>query len=126
MNIFTRFLTQKQPLNPSLEQFIAHWDQLEALVIRVYKNKQATAADQTLYAELRPWLQTHYPSLTAALQPFWQASKVGGKLEHGDPFVFLFTPAGAEQFINNWAAMQHLPAARETLNSYLVAHSPQP
>ncbi|MBK8430038.1 MAG: hypothetical protein IPL28_01550 [Chloroflexi bacterium] len=37
------------------------------------------------------------------------------------PPTFLLAAEQAADFVNNWAALQHLPAAREALNQRLVA-----
>lgn len=122
MNPFTRFLRQWTNDN-TLHQFIEHWDPLEQLIIRVYKNKQATPADETQYNQLRPWLLKSYGKLEPHLKPYWQQSQVGGTKQHGDPFQHLLTHQHAHQFHDNWLALQHLPAAREALNQLLVAHT---
>jgi hypothetical protein len=38
----------------------------------------------------------------------------------GDPFANLLEPAQASDFVDNWTAMQTLPAARESLNMLLL------
>lgn len=120
MNPFTRFLMQWSSDAP-LEQLVQRWDVLEALVIRVYRGGEATSADEATYQEVKKWLDSHYPQFESALSDYWQKSKVGGTVEHGDPFRYLFAPARAAEFVDNWPAMQHLPAAREALNQLVVA-----
>ena len=120
MNPFTRFLMQWSHNEP-LSAFVTHWDALEALVIRVYKSKAATAEDEALYQQSKQWLERNYDQFAADLHPYWQATLVGGSREHEDPFCVLFAPDTAVVFVNNWHAMQHLPAAREALNQLIVA-----
>ncbi len=120
MNPFTRFLMQ-WARNAPLAELVEQWDVLEALVIRVYKSKTSTAVDETQYQQTKAWLETHYEQFAPTLEPYWQATQVGGSTEHDDPFRVLFSPDTAVSFVNNWHAMQHLPAAREALNQLIVA-----
>ena len=121
MNPFTRFLSQWGDQTKKLEQFIAHWDTVEALAIQVYKQGEASDDDEADYAVARHYLEQHYDQWAAGLRPYWQASVVGGTLDHQDPFLFLFERPLAADFVGNWKALQHLPAAREALNQFLVA-----
>lgn len=120
MNPFTRFLAARLA-NPSLQAFIREWDELEELVIRVYKTGQATAEDEAAYAWVRARLVEHYATWAPSLQPFWQAARVAGALAHSDPFVRLTTATAATDFVGDWEAMQNLPAAREALNQLVLA-----
>lgn len=119
MNPFTRFLNQWSSSH-DIKALIEHWDQLEALSIRVYKQGEATPDQAKSYLEIKGWLDTHYSRWEDQLKPFWVNSPVGGTLEHGDPFRFLFQYPDVSHFVQNWAALQHLPAAREALNQLLV------
>ena len=118
MNPFTRFLNQWSG-RQNLSDLIEHWDQLEQLAIAVYKRGAADEEALGSYALLKSWLDQHYVDWEAALAPFWADSPVGGSLDHQDPFRYLFQYESAEAFVGNWAALQHLPAAREALNRYL-------
>ena len=120
MNPFTRFLKQWSNGESELSEFIQHWDELEALSIRVYKASGATPADKETYKSIKAFMDTNYPKFVSKLKPFWQESEVGGQLDHADPFEYLFQYRSADQFVDNWAALQHLPAAREALNGLLV------
>lgn len=121
MNPFTRFLKQWGQNEPNLTQFIEHWDQLEALAIRVYKAGGATSADELAYTNIKAFMDTNYEPFQDGLKPFWITTEVGGTIDHADPFRFLFQYPDANGFVDNWAALQHLPAAREALNGFLVA-----
>lgn len=123
MNPFTRFLSQWGREDDPVQLFIPHWDVVEALAIRVYKGKGATAEDEEQYQAARVALLKLYPQLEEALRPYWEASLVGGRTDHEDPFRYVLTPEAAAGFVDNWAALQHLPAAREALNQLLVASS---
>lgn len=119
MNLFTRFL--RQWLHDSdLEQLVEHCDALEALVIRVYKRGEATAADEAEYQALRSWMEANYPQWQSRLRPHWREAKVAGKAATADPFLHLTAAPSAGEFAGNWKAMQHLPAAREALNKLVL------
>jgi hypothetical protein len=115
MNPFTRFLFGQRS-DRRLADFIANWDALEALVIRVFKGKMATAVDQAEFARLQDDLNRQYPQWRAALAPLWAEALVGGVRPSSDPFADLLDVQTAADFVGNWAAMQRLPAAREALN----------
>ena len=124
MNPFTRFLSQfSRRRNTALDAFIARWDTLERLVIRVYKEDAVTAEDQRLFDENWPWLLQNYTIWQAALASYWPTTLVGGVPAPQDPFLRLLRVVGPEAFRNDWEAMQYLPAAREALNQMLVAGS---
>lgn len=119
MNIVTRTLAKKVK-DRRLKEWIAHWDALEALVIRVYKGKAATAENEAEWGRLRSWLLQAYPRWEAALRPHWQKALLAGEPAGEDPFCRLMAFAQAREFVDNWAAMQTLPAAREALNRLLI------
>lgn len=119
MSSFTRFLAE-QLGDPHLQEFIANWDGLEALMTRIYKQKQATPQDEAVYRKLREWLRQYYPRWRDRLAPYWQQVRVGGEPLRRDPFEALLGVPHAEHFVDNWKAMQTLPAARESLNQYLM------
>ena len=119
MNLFTRFLRQWSR-DPDLEKLVEHCDALEALVIRVYKRGEATAADEAEYQALRGWLAANYPAWQPMLRPYWQEASVAGKPAATDPFLRLVAADSARAFVGDWEAMQHLPAAREALNRLIL------
>jgi hypothetical protein len=125
MNPFTKFLRQWTQDDEKLDLFIAHCDALEALVIRVYKRAEASAADEAEYLALRRWLRAHYGSWQEVLRPLWQEAQVGGERAREDPFVKLIAAESAAAFVDNWNAMQNLPAAREALNQLLLRLRPE-
>jgi hypothetical protein len=120
MNPFTRHLLGggKQE-NEALAAFIERWDALEALVIRVFRNKGAETADQTEYQQLRLWLLENYSVWQEQWQPFWQETMAGGLPAKEDPFQRLLKAEEAADFVGDWEALQYLPAARETINRYI-------
>lgn len=119
MNPFSRFLRQWSQ-DEDFDQFVARWDELEALVIRVYKQGAARPEDETVYAALRAWLLDHYPAHQPVLESHWPETLVAGHPAVEDPFLRLLRPEEATRYVDNWPAMQHLPAARETLNRVLL------
>lgn len=119
MNPFTRFLVRNRD-DVALRLLLDHCDALEALVIRVYKGKQATPADEEEYAELRRWFQANYANWSGKLKPYWAQVLAGGKTPEQDPILRLLAAATAADFVGDWGAMQHLPAAREMLNQFVV------
>ena len=122
MNPFTRFLAQRSgKKNSRRAAFIAHWDALEQLVIRVYKSDAVTPEDARIFSETWPWLRAHYSTWAAALAPFWPRTVVGGVPAPQDPFLRLINVTGPEAFRNDWEALQYLPAAREAVNQMLLA-----
>ncbi len=122
MNPFTRFLTNRLG-QQSIAEFAKHWDILERLVVTTFKAKGPTAADRKAYVTSRAWLLKHYPNWQAQLTPYWQGKLIGGKPAEADPFLRLLDPETADGFVDDWVAMQTLPAAREALNEYIVAKS---
>lgn len=100
----------------ALKSFVQRWDALEALVVRVFRAKAASAGDEVEFADLRTWLAANYAPVQPALEPLWKQAKRGGKLCEDDPFLFLIAPESASTFAGSWAHMQALPAARESLN----------
>ena len=121
MNPFSRFLRQFLRPDHDIQLFIAHWDRLETLVIQVYKEQQVTKAQKTIFAASWPWLRMHYTTWQAELAPYWPDALVGGQPAPQDPFLRLLAADRPEAFLDDWVALQNLPAAREALNRYLVA-----
>ncbi len=104
----------------NLHVFVKDWDILEGLVVGIFRNKTATAADEQIYAQARAELQTHLPQWQSALHFHWQGKKIGGQPAQSDPFAALIAPAHASEFVGNLRLMQTLPAAREALNSLII------
>lgn len=123
MNRFTRFLRQWSSDEEELGLLIQHLDALEALVIRVYKGKAATPADEAEYGKIRLWLEAHYPAWQDALRPYWQEALVGGRPAAEDPVSRILRAPAAANLVGDWGAMQNLPAAREALNRLVLARS---
>ncbi|MFW5940310.1 MAG: hypothetical protein ACOC8X_08615 [Chloroflexota bacterium] len=119
MNLFTHFLKQWNR-DKDLELLVDHCDALEALIIRVYKQGEASAADEAEYHALRSWLLNNYGQWEKQLQPLWREAKVAGAPAQQDPFRRLIEAESAADFVDDWKAMQNLPAAREALNRLVL------
>jgi hypothetical protein len=119
LNPYTHSLAQGTA-GAELSAFIELWDRMEALVIAVYRGKAAGPAELADYATLRPLLLRHYPTHAARLRPHWRQATVQGRPLEDDPFEALLEADTAARFIDNWAAMQELPAAREAINRLLL------
>ena len=120
MNPFTKYLTQWSR-NRQLKTFVAYWDELEFIVVQVHRQKMDLAVADPDFARVWPWLRRHYGQWEAILRPFWQATQAAGKPTATDPFQLLLDLENAAAILDNWWAMQHLPAAREALNQLLLA-----
>lgn len=125
MNRFTHFLKQWVDDEEELGLLIQHLDALEALVIRVYKGKAATPADEAEYGKIRRWLEKHYPAWQEELRPYWQQALVGGRPAPEDPVLRILRAPAAAGLVGDWGAMQNLPAVRESLNRLVLARSRQ-
>jgi len=123
-NPFTKSLSGHLQ-SDALKAFVQRWDTLEALVVRVFRAKAASASDEDEHSEVRSWLMANYAPWQPALEPLWRQAKRGGQLCQDDPFAFLLAPEEASTFAGSWAHMQALPAARESLNRLLLDASEQ-
>ena len=116
---FRRFLADRRK-DHRLGSFARDWDALEALVIEVYRQGEASLTQERHYQRLRLRLTRGYPKWAPDLEVFWQAVKIGSQRLQKDPFAEILAPRQAQAFVENWAAMQTLPAAREALNLYML------
>lgn len=121
MNPFTRFLRQWTD-DKDLHTFIEHCDALESLVVRVYKQGEASAADEAEYQAMRRWLLANYGGWEKALGSYW---RVAGAGEGADPIKALLHAERASSFVGDWDAMRHLPVVREALNRLVLKHGGQ-
>jgi hypothetical protein len=119
MNPFSRFLRQWSE-DENVHRLLEHCDALEALVIRVYKRGEATAADEAEYQAVRRWLRANYGKWEARLSPHWRTAQVAGREVRVDPLLELLEHESAASFIGDWEAMQRLPALRQALNQMLL------
>ncbi len=120
MNPYTQYLME-QLEDAVLAKFVRAWDELEALIIQTYRAGQIDQETRRRLAVLQAALATHYKTLRSQLEPFWRSTKIGGRPVELDPFDAILSFATREQLIDNWTAMQTLPAARESLNQYILS-----
>jgi hypothetical protein len=119
VNPVTRALMQ-QIEDPGLQAFVDAWDELEMLMVEVYKAGGAESSHQADFAGIRTRLAASYPEWQALLEDHWRATTIKGQPLEADPFLTLIDLENPEAIVDNWAAMQTLPAAREGLNNMLV------
>lgn len=123
-NPFTRFLQSLRPdnLHREVEQFVVWWDVVEAIVVDVNKRGSATDEERVAYAQARAELLRDYgKTWSPRFAPHWTQTLEAGNPTTADPFPRILAPDTANGFIKNWAAMQALAAARETLNRYILS-----
>lgn len=108
-----------------LVDFVEAWDGLEALAIAVHKAGSASDDQRRHHAALRQRLLPAYKRRRELLQRYWRRQEVAGYRVEADPFHMLLELKAAIDFVGNWRALQLLPAAREALNSHLLAISEQ-
>ncbi len=115
-------LAERRPGDAAaLAPFVAAWDRLEALVIDVYRAGRADRADEAAWAALRASIAAAYDAVAGPLAEHWPQALAAGRPCSADPFRALLDAPSAAAFVDNRAAMQTLPAAREALNRLLVA-----
>lgn len=120
MNPFTNFLRQWSA-DDDFDTFVTYWDRLERLTIRVYRQKLTVDAAESEFAEVWPWLRQRYGRWQPYLETFWQKSTAAGQPTQTDPFLLLLEKPSPAAILDDWQAMQHLPAAREALNQYILS-----
>jgi hypothetical protein len=120
MNPFTASLVARIQ-DPPLAAFVEAWDALEALIVRVYRAGAASGGDEAEHRRLRAWLAARYPERRDALAAYWPLARIGRRPAGSDPFAALLAVESASGFVDNWAALQTLPAAREALNRWLLS-----
>ncbi len=120
MNPVTRALL-RQLRDGQLNKFAEDWDNLESLVVEIYKQKSLSFEQQEEFFQLQKGLQERYAALREELGLFWPKTKVRGEPVIADPFAALIAKRAAQEFVGNWDAMRTLPAAREALNLMLMA-----
>ena len=122
MNPFSRYLSQWSA-DRDFNAFVALWDRLERLVVAVYRQKIDAAAAEVEFNAIWPGLRQVYETWASALRDHWQATRAAGEATQTDPFQLLLDLQSPAGITGNWRAMQHLPAAREAINRYLLAQS---
>lgn len=120
-NPFSQYLRQFAG-DRAFDDFVSQWDILESVVVRVYRGKVTAEAVQPDYDGAWTWLREAYPGFEPSLRPYWQATRAAGEPTRMDPFQLLLDLPSPQAIEGNWTIMQHLPAAREAINRFLVDH----
>lgn len=120
MNPFSRFLGQWSS-DKGLNEFVSYWDGLESIVVRIYREKATPDEVRADFERVWARLRDIYPAWEAVLRPYWEATQAGGEQTQTDPFALLLAFRQPEDIQGDWRAMQHLPAARESINRLLQA-----
>jgi len=103
-----------------LARWVHDWDEFERLAVRVYRRGRASLRTRWQYRRLRGQLVSQYPRWQDQLSAHWPGLLAAGKRLRQDPFAALLAIENASAFVDNWQALQLLPAAREALNAYLI------
>jgi hypothetical protein len=119
MNPVTRSLLQQLDDN-DLKRWVEAWDEVEAVIIGIYKAAATGSAHIRRYRRLRGRLLKSLRRWSEALEPHWRASQMSGEPVGSDPFAQILGRAEAGDFVGDWEALQTLPAAREAINSFLL------
>jgi hypothetical protein len=120
MNPFSKYLRQWSN-DSEFETFVDQWDRLERIVVGVYRGKIEVGVAVPEFNQVWPWLRERYPGWAETLRPHWQATRAAGEPTRDDPFELLLALPEPAAIRGDWRAMQHLPAAREAINRYLLA-----
>lgn len=100
--------------------FVEKWDELERIVINVYRGKSTPVEEEERWQSVVAWLRENYGTWEEYLLPYWRNTSAAGSPTSTDPFLLLLAINTTANIPGNWSAMQHLPAARETINRYLL------
>ncbi|RPI84349.1 MAG: hypothetical protein EHM41_13605 [Chloroflexi bacterium] len=119
MNIVTNALLRSYR-GRHFRAFVKRWDLIEALALRVYRGGIASKEDEQEYTDVRNWLLKKYAYWQPILKPYWETAMIAGEQASEDPFLRTLSIENASDFIKNWQAIQVLPAARESLNKFLL------
>ncbi len=123
MNPFSKYLSQWSA-DTDFAAFVEQWDRLEAVVVGVYRRKMDLAVAEITFDEVWSRLRESYPRWRDELRLYWQATRAAGEPTQIDPFQLLLDIPTPGAIGGDWRAMQHLPAAREAINHYLIDHGP--
>ncbi|KAA3645644.1 MAG: hypothetical protein DWQ07_11940 [Chloroflexi bacterium] len=118
MNPVTQNLLDQLPGHP-ITEFVQAWDVLDFHAIQIYRNKLVTPQREAEFEEILSQLANHYPKWQVPLETHWRSISIKGQALLDDPFRKLIN-LSANDWVDNWQAMQTLPAAREALNNLLV------
>ena len=92
-------------------------------MVQVYSEKLPVVEAAEQFDETWGWLREQYPRWSEQLQTFWQQTKAAGQKTEVDPFQLILDIQHPHNILGNWHAMQHLPAAREAINQFVLSES---
>lgn len=118
MNPYTNSLLA-QLSDDELKTWVRSWDSLEALIIEIYRQGELSRGQRQRFSAISSDLHGGYNQFKENLAHHWRGLQAGGEPLNEDPFMRLLSAKGPEEFVDNWPAMQLLPAAREALNLFL-------
>ena len=114
-NPFTRFLNQSNP-DEAFKRFTADWDDLEGLLIDVFRSAAASAEDHARWREITGRLAVSLPRAAEKLSPY--------RTETGDRGIEVFEDIlslrSVAEIVGNRATLQKLPDAREIINRSIL------
>jgi len=105
--------------DPELLEFIRGWDQMEALVIDLYRAGKVQRDQQEAHRRLRRQLLLAYHRWKAHLAPYLQELQADGGLS-GDPFEAILATRRPGKLASSRAGLESLPHARQVLNHFLL------
>jgi hypothetical protein len=115
-NPFTRFINRSNP-GSDLARFIAAWDDLEELLIAVYRRGRPEAPESLRWETLRSDLRKLYPSVRTVLAPHWPAHSP----DDPDPVLAALELGSLDEMPGNLALLKTLPNIREAINRSLLS-----
>jgi len=115
-NPFTRFINRSDP-GSDLAQFVAAWDELEELLIAVYRRGIPEPGEADRLETLRAQLRTIYPAVETLLATH-RPTQSG---DDHDPVLAVLTLESLAEMPGNLALLKKLPNIREAINRSLLS-----
>jgi len=115
-NPFTRFINRSEP-GSDLARFIAAWDDLEEILIAVYRRGLPEAPEASRWEMLRSDLRKLYPSVRTALAPHLPAHSP----DDSDPVLATLEMGSLDEMPGNLVLLKTLPNIREAINRSLLS-----
>jgi hypothetical protein len=114
-NPFTRFINQSDP-GSAFARFIDGWDEVEALLIAVYRRGGVEPGESEHWDELKSALIPVYPAVRSLLAP-----AAGDRSETTpDPVLTVLKLETLEDMSGNRRILKLLPDVREAINRGLL------
>jgi hypothetical protein len=103
-----------------LLDFVRLWDQLERLVVEIYRGGRVTRRQRSSYKALRKQLSLAYPLWKPELEVYRSELQAAGSITRGDPFGRILAARDAREFYISRTPIELLPDARQILNHFLL------